>query len=146
MLDAGHYKTDDYSQRMTYEEWAEILLSGMDQIIYKGRMVPLMADDLGYGVVEVTKLLDDCCGIALIAEERIRQITVKGFGQDHDECHLTDELAQAAASYILQDPEHWPFELKFWKPTPDDRLRELVKAGALIAAEIDRELHRRSCS
>jgi len=25
-----------------------------------------------------------------------------------------------------------------WKPTPDDRVRELVKAGALIAAEIDR--------
>ena len=31
------------------------------------------------------------------------------------------------------------------KPTPDDRIRELTKAGALIAAEIDRLLraHRR---
>jgi hypothetical protein len=26
-----------------------------------------------------------------------------------------------------------------WKPTPKDRIRELGKAGALIAAEIDRQ-------
>lgn len=32
----------------------------------------------------------------------------------------------------------WPWEARFWKPCPDDRARELVKAGALIAAEIDR--------
>lgn len=32
----------------------------------------------------------------------------------------------------------WPFSQEWWKPTPDDRIRELAKAGALIAAEIDR--------
>ena len=32
----------------------------------------------------------------------------------------------------------WPWNLIWWKPTPNDRIRELVKAGALIAAEIDR--------
>jgi hypothetical protein len=31
-----------------------------------------------------------------------------------------------------------------WKPSPDDRFRELVKAGALIAAEIDRLLRAKS--
>jgi len=35
-------------------------------------------------------------------------------------------------------PFNWPWEDRFWKPTPNDRVRELVKAGALIAAEIDR--------
>ena len=30
------------------------------------------------------------------------------------------------------------WEQKWWKPTPNDRVRELTKAGALIAAEIDR--------
>ena len=28
----------------------------------------------------------------------------------------------------------------WWKPTPDNRIKELIKAGALIAAEIDRLL------
>lgn len=32
----------------------------------------------------------------------------------------------------------WPWGLEYWKPTPNDRVKELVKAGALIAAEIDR--------
>lgn len=31
----------------------------------------------------------------------------------------------------------WPQDWSF-KPTRDDRIRELVKAGALVAAEIDR--------
>lgn len=35
-------------------------------------------------------------------------------------------------------PEDWPWEIDEWKPTPENRIRELVKAGALIAAEIDR--------
>lgn len=35
-------------------------------------------------------------------------------------------------------PLRWPWDAEWWKPTPDDRIRELVKAGALIAAEIDR--------
>jgi hypothetical protein len=32
----------------------------------------------------------------------------------------------------------WPWTQRTFKPTPHDRIRELVKAGALIAAEIDR--------
>jgi hypothetical protein len=34
----------------------------------------------------------------------------------------------------------WPFTEHWWKPTPNNRIRELEKAGALIAAEIDRLL------
>ena len=34
----------------------------------------------------------------------------------------------------------WPWNESWWKPTPDNRIRDLEKAGALIAAEIDRLL------
>lgn len=34
----------------------------------------------------------------------------------------------------------WPWSDEKWNPEPDNRIRELAKAGALIAAEIDRLL------
>lgn len=37
-------------------------------------------------------------------------------------------------------PVLWPWDAEWWKPTPGNRIRELEKAGALIAAEIDRLL------
>ena len=39
---------------------------------------------------------------------------------------------------LLGIPPTWPWDESWFKPTPDDRIRELVKAGALILAEIDR--------
>ena len=36
-------------------------------------------------------------------------------------------------------PKSWDWT--WWKPSPNDRIRELSKAGALIAAEIDRILN-----
>ena len=93
-------------------------------------------------------------GIELIAEERQRQIEKEGWTAEHDDTHVQGEIARAAASYALPEgewtatPVHphliqsremfWPWEENNWKPTPHDRVRELTKAGALIAAEIDR--------
>ena len=90
-------------------------------------------------------------GIELIAEERQRQIEKEGWTPEHDAQHDTGDLALAAAAYASAElyrrttsegydntPHIWPFERKWWKPTPNDRIRELQKAGALIAAEIDR--------
>ena len=85
-------------------------------------------------------------GIELIAEERQRQIEVEGWIKEHDQEHKYGELALAAACYALPDrnrsigepPIYWSFEEKDWKPTPENRIKELQKAGALIAAEIDR--------
>jgi hypothetical protein len=34
-------------------------------------------------------------------------------------------------------PSSWPWDYDWWKPS-DDPIRNLTKAGALIAAEIDR--------
>ena len=55
MLDCRHYQIDDFKQRMGAGEWRKVLLSGNDIIIYKGNLVPLKAERLGYGVVEVSK-------------------------------------------------------------------------------------------
>lgn len=84
-------------------------------------------------------------GIELIAEERQRQIEVEGWTSANDDLWYGDEMAIAASCYCLpvgqreyRVRDQWPFAYKWWKPTPNDRIRELQKAGALIAAEIDR--------
>lgn len=91
-------------------------------------------------------------GSDLIAAERRRQIEAEGWTPEHDAEHTGDDLAYAAVAYatprVDRDmrydsqgeivPHRWPWARKFWKPVPEDRVRELVKAGALIAAEIDR--------
>lgn len=92
-------------------------------------------------------------GVSLIGAERNRQLDVEEWNKEHDDSHDEGELAMAAVCYAtppelrrtfingtLMKPK-WPWEREAWKPTPTDRIRELVKAGALIAAEIDR-LHR----
>ena len=80
-------------------------------------------------------------GAELIAAERLRQIVVEGWTPEHDDGHATDDLAEAAAAYLLNDETLFPWP-DWWKPG-DDPIRRLVKAGALIAAEIDR-LQRRA--
>jgi hypothetical protein len=75
-------------------------------------------------------------GASLIAAERQRQIEVEGYGPEHDEDHA-GELATAGAAYATDDRNLWPWSEGAWKPTPGDPVRQLVKAGALIAAAID---------
>ena len=87
-------------------------------------------------------------GVSLIKKERNRQISDEGWDAAHDAGHA-DELADAGAAYAVAHawrgadegaqsaPPEWPWSPVYWKPTPHDRIRELVKAGALIAAAID---------
>lgn len=99
-------------------------------------------------------------GIELIAAERERQVSKERWTPGHDDHHCDGSLALAGASYALAvgvrshpslsdgrvrwalsseiPPPYWPWDEDWWKPTPDDPIRQLVKAGALIAAEIDR--------
>lgn len=94
-------------------------------------------------------------GAELIAQERQRQIEEEGWTIEGDvQKHSEYDLAFAAMCYACPYPKDksgpvvffksktcpimWPWDAKWWKPTPNDRKRELVKAGALIAAEIDR--------
>ena len=86
-------------------------------------------------------------GIDLIADERKRQIEKEGWTAEHDANHTDDTLALAGVCYAIPSylrkyekevPFFWPWDKESWKPTPDNRIKELVKAGALIAAEIDK--------
>ena len=94
-------------------------------------------------------------GAELITQERERQMSVEGWDAQHDAAHLKAELTQAAICYAAdiaakyETPKwrdelrslaihFWPWDKQWWKPTPDNPIRQLTKAGALIAAEIDR--------
>jgi hypothetical protein len=99
-------------------------------------------------------------GADLIAVERERQVTQEGWSAAHDATLERGELNFAAQSYLwaatmatlysdrprefataTRDPvSGWPWlGPDTWKPSPDP-IRNLVRAGALIAAEIDRLL------
>lgn len=85
-----------------------------------------------------------------IRVERTRQTTEEGWSEAHDDQHDSGELARAAACYAEHatdahhvrvcrsgdPPSAWPWSKLWWKPS--SRRRDLVKAGALIVAEIER--------
>jgi hypothetical protein len=79
-------------------------------------------------------------GVELIAQERSRQVEEKGYTARHDAQHNPETLTDAAIAYCLA-PEAtraaawWPWDPNLFHP--GDRRRELVKAGALIAAALD---------
>lgn len=79
-----------------------------------------------------------------VLAERQRQISAEGWTPDHDDEHGGGQLADAAACYALS-ASGMPFELwqAFWPwdgawLKAGEGRRSLVKAGALILAEIER--------
>lgn len=82
---------------------------------------------------------------AAVLAERKRQVAAEGWTPGHDDEYEHGELADAAGCYALsselfdcagEPPRPWPWPDEWWKPT--NRRRDLVKAGALILAEIER--------
>lgn len=87
-----------------------------------------------------------------VLQERDRQREGEGFSVEHDDAHKNFELAKAGACYAqfatykdktrkdalkrLFAPGSWPWSPEWWKPK--DRRRDLVRAAALIIAEIER--------
>lgn len=80
-----------------------------------------------------------------VLAERQRQVTAEGWTPEHDDEHCNGELAMAAVCYINETgtvnrnggkPWGWPWAASWWKP--NTRRRNMVKAGALILAEIER--------
>jgi hypothetical protein len=56
MLTEGHWKSEAYVQRMTTRCWKLILLNNDDQITFEGRVRRLIGKNIGFGVVEVSKV------------------------------------------------------------------------------------------
>lgn len=80
-----------------------------------------------------------------VLAERQRQVTAEGWTPEHDDEHSDGEMALAASSYALYAhkkpiapaiPYNWPWEPEWFKQ--QGARRDLVKAGALILAEIER--------
>ena len=84
-------------------------------------------------------------GFQDVLAERQKQIRLNGYSSEHDAQYVNGELSLAAISYAdptVMDaaapvPKAWPWQMKFWRPRT--RRENLVRAAALIIAEIDRE-------
>ena len=115
---------------MSYEAWGEPDDSPFDAAIEAGWINP----------VDVSKALLD------VMNERDRQWNEENFDPKHDDQHQRGELASAACSYVLETLRRdgslvfgsWPAEwdIQWFKPTTPRR--NLVKAAALLIAEIER--------
>lgn len=95
----------------------------------------------------MSKQLHVNTGAKLILAERNRQVFVEGYKPENDLEYGQDEIPQAAIVYIASSAKYelasevpWPWDAGYFKPTTP--IRNLVKAGALIAAEIDRRLNK----
>lgn len=146
---------------MSKESWEEGLLSWVRSCESACQEESIPAGRIGYvpgrleadraSLVEyVRDLLSDAGSQTNAARdvlaERRRQIEKEGWTSEHDDEHA-EGLACAAACYAagsrrlmiegdMADIEVWPWDESWWKPT--NRRRDLVKAGALILAEIER--------
>lgn len=84
-----------------------------------------------------------------VLTERIRQIMVEGYTTEQDDQYTTGQLADAASAYAAwartwnlpyaqctHTPALWPWAPETWKPQSQRQM--LIKAGALILAELER--------
>lgn len=78
-----------------------------------------------------------------VVAERQRQQSAEGWAPEHDDQYGKSQLLWASSCYMLNTiqpfnriPMDWPWDSSWWKPT--NPRRDLVKAGALIIAEIER--------
>lgn len=78
-----------------------------------------------------------------VIAERQRHQSAEGWTPEHDDQYSKSQLLWASSCYVLNAihpfnriPFGWPWTPEWWKPT--NPRRDLVKAGALILAEIER--------
>lgn len=119
-----------------------------------GGLIPVYTAQPAARVASLTDAARD-----MLAERR-RQVEAEGWTPKHDDEHDKGEMARAAACYALHagscfawradayqsakphegnpaaQDSLWPWDMQWWKPK--DPRRDLVRAGALILAEIER--------
>lgn len=94
----------------------------------------------------MTQAIDD------VIAERARQISHEKYDLSHDDEHDPGELSAAGAAYATNAadqlhpasqgdghnamPQIWPWNQRYWKPKSPRR--DLVRAAALILAEIEK--------
>ena len=102
------------------------------------RQMVLLADEI-CGTLALSKAIED------IAAERRRHVEGEGWSREHDDAYQPGVLARAGAAYAIAwinsttavvAKRLWPLSASWWKPS--SKRRDLVKAGSLIVAEIER--------
>lgn len=143
------------------------LVIGAAQRLYEYENAPSKEQErlkAGVASVNALQVALESPAVAAVLAERRRQVEVEGWTPEHDDEHVGGQLAMAAACYAAhsavdecinctdEDPgpaltmllaraqdfvaKCWPWSPRWWKPR--DKRRNLVKAGALILAEIER--------
>lgn len=132
---AGAYED---AARIAEEHWGAVGRQIAAFILQRAQAVAAPAASPSRGVVPTSKAAQD------ILAERRRQVEAEGWTEKHDDHHAAGQMAEAAAVYALvASGRHrevakrfWPWDFQRWKPASPRR--NLVKAAALIVAEIER--------
>lgn len=150
-------------ERVTRQQVAPNAETAVDVAIALGvglsdRRTGWIEQQSGRVLVTVSGIVDASrqSGAALIARERSRQIAEEGYTPEFDRAYEGLQLTWAALAYVenaiqhvlepksgwLNEtdpvPAYWPWSVETWKP--NGYIDDLVRAGALLAAELDRIL------
>lgn len=145
--------TTSYSESMKKLIARQMVASSVENI---GKQIKMLCDavnkimsdnnhDIEKKNTDWTPSPDLLSGVELICMERERQVNEFGYNAKHDNSEKDEGLAHAAVCYAIPDGpnrekyvnDFYPWHIVTYKPTPDNRIKELIKSGALIAAEID---------
>ena len=129
--------------------YTQSLVDHGESVHAAGLVLDLDAAMVGKTATPMTRAARD------VLAERARQVGAEGWTPEHDDLHEEGQLAGAAAGYARHvnargwvfagspddyksepPPIHWPWDDEWWKPSSPRR--DLIKAGALILAEIER--------
>jgi hypothetical protein len=140
----------DGESRRTSECFTGKLGNDMNEIVFK-LLTHMLAS---HPLPALAPLQVDNPAARDVLAERRRQVESEGWDAKHDDEHDSGEMASAASAYALAaadklhpmsqgdgefdklPPAMWCWDHEWWKPGEPRRM--LVKAGALILAEIDR--------
>ena len=108
-----------------------------------GRMPQTPATDAFLAEVLAQVVKSPSNAVQSVIAERQRHQSAEGWTPEHDDQYSKSQLLWASSCYVLNAihpfnriPFDWPWTPEWWKPT--NPRRDLVKAGALILAEIER--------
>jgi hypothetical protein len=104
---------------------------------------------MGAKLIEPGEPMPALTAIDMAVAELGRIRNVKGFSEERDDRYVDGELVNAAVCYLLgatevvplslgESADLWPWDREFFKPSPDDRKKELTKGIALALCELDR--------
>lgn len=136
----------DEAQRVREDKTLERLLNGMTDraLAAERRLVEQATAPAPLDEEKVATVINE------IAAERRRQISAEGWTPGHDDSeHFDGQLAVAAGCYAIHAggrmdltlrgdeyiPRGWPL---YWKFNPKNPRRDLIRAAALIVAEVER--------